>query len=96
MGEMTGGIKGGIELAKILYIKAFPAIQGRDERCLDKTFQKRIYNVAGVTSKQAKNVPSKGTTHSHRGDTPFPPWERFIPTLGMCSIVLSHLKCDSN
>ena len=35
MGEMTGGINGGIELAKLLYIKAFPKIQGRDERCFD-------------------------------------------------------------
>ena len=33
--------------------------------------------------KKAKNIPSKGTNYSHRGNTSFPVRERFIPTLGI-------------
>ena len=85
MGEMTGGIKGGMKLAKLLYIKAFSKIQGRDERYFDYSFKKRIYNVSKPTLKQVKNIPSKGTKCSHRGNTPFPPWEQFIPKVGIYS-----------
>ena len=34
---------------------------------------------------KAKNIPSKGTICSHRGNTSFPVWERFIPTQGTLS-----------
>ena len=38
MGEMTGGIKGGMQTAEVLYLRAFRVVDGRDSRleaCLD-------------------------------------------------------------
>ena len=35
-------------------------------------------------------IPTVGTFYSHRGNVLFPPWERFIPTVG----ILTQGACD--
>ena len=32
-------------------------------------------------------IPSKGTNSSHRGKKKFPPWEHFLPTVGILSLL---------
>ena len=54
----------------------------RDERFFDETFQKRIHQASKSAFAGRKNIPSKGTNHSHVGNAPFPIRERFIPLSG--------------
>ena len=55
----------------------------RDEQFFDETFQKRIHQTSKPAFAGRKNIPSKGTTHSHVGNAPFPTSERFVPLLGI-------------
>ena len=46
MGEMTGGIKGGMKILKSFVYKAFRGVTGGIERFFDKTIKRRIINVS--------------------------------------------------
>ena len=55
MGEMTGGIKGGMKILKSFVYKAFRGATGEIERFFDKTIKKRIINVSTSIKKSQKH-----------------------------------------
>ena len=68
---MTGGMK----IAKVLYLKGFPAIDGRDGGIFDETI---IYLKKQKAFFIKKHLPKISNPSSKQ----FPAWEQSVPTVG--------------
>ena len=71
MGEMTGGMK----IAKVLYLKGFLAIDGRDGGFFDENY----YFLKNQKPFFIKNRIPKISQPSFKQ---FPAWEQSVPTVG--------------
>ena len=72
MGEMTGGIKGGMKKLKSFVYKAFRCMTGGIETILIKTIQKVNLKNLNQYLQKPELIPRLGTNYSQVGNETFP------------------------
>ena len=79
-GRVMGGMTGGMKNGKLIYLKVFPAIDGRDGGFSIKT------TIFPLLEPQSVSMRHKELWHSHAGNRTFPHWEHGIPSVGRLSL----------